>query len=138
MAAADLALLARDTPEGRAPLWMCVLDARHPFCCDPRHPFCCDHARATPPLLGPRFDPNDDTVAATVAYYAAAAHDDRLRELREAVSYCESVEAGTEICTAKKVKGPRNLAFGSPFSAERSLSARCTAIRATPQQSAST
>ena len=131
MAAADLALLARDTPEGRAPSWMRVLDARHPWCRT-----LAKSARATPPVPGPRFDPDHDTVAATVAYYAAAAYDKRYHKLREAIALCGRVLAGTETCTQEKAKGLQKIANASPFSAGLSLARRCQSIRATPEQSA--
>ena len=48
----------------------------------------------TPPVLGPRFDPNHDTVAATVAFFKAAAHDERLHQLRNVIAFCRDVEGG--------------------------------------------
>jgi hypothetical protein len=130
VAAADLALLARDTPEGRAPLWMCVLDARHPWCRT-----LAKSARATPPLLGPRFDPNDDTVAATVAYFKAAAYDKRYHKLREAIAFCRDVEAGTEICTSEKARELGIVAWRSPLWTTEDGN-RFADIRKTQQQSA--
>ena len=112
----DDALLARDEPEGSVRLELVSHDAALQFCSH----FAVS-ARATPAAPGTRFapglrfDPNHDTVAATVAYYKAAAHDERLRQLEEANSYIVDVKAGTVTCTKNKQTELRDLARASPL-----------------------
>ena len=109
---------------------MCVLDARHPWCRD-----LAKSALATPPLLGPPFDPNDDRVAATVAFFRAAAYDDRLHKLREAITFCRNVKAGTETFKSEDMTTVLGLARASPLwsTDDRNV---INQIRKTQQQSA--
>jgi len=109
---------------------MCVLDARHPWCRT-----LAKSARATPPLLGPSFDPKDDRVAATVAFFRAAAYDERLHKLREANTFVRGVEAGTETFTQLKVNRLRDLARASPLWSTDDSNG-FSLIRKTQQQSA--
>ncbi len=129
----DDALLAQDAREGRVLLELVSRDAALQLC----HRLA-ESAQVEPVVLSDLAwgaPVETHTMSHAIARWTAAAYDDRLHKLTEAITYCDLVEAGTETCTSKKAGGIQKLALASPFALELSLSPSVKAIRATPQQS---